>query len=92
MYWNYRILKKGNTFEVVEVYYDENNKPMAYTDCKNELKDESVENLFNTVKYLYGDIKRSKKDVLTLKDFKGKGWDKYLKDEGGKTVDTKLKK
>lgn len=70
MYWNYRILKKENRFEVIEVYYDKNNKPEAYTTCKNELSDDSVENLLTTIKYLYGDIKRSKKDILTLDDFK----------------------
>lgn len=70
MYWNYRVIKKKNEnnehyYEVCEVYYDEENRPKAWTNDKHLLCYEELEDL----KAAYQDIQEAfKKPILEYID------------------------
>ena len=76
MDWNYRILKiihtdKVNTYEVVEAYYDEDGTIDGYTDISEmplRHMGDTVEELIEVYEMILKDLKRSKDDVIKLKE------------------------
>jgi hypothetical protein len=71
MTWNYRLLDRSHKnggepwVEIVEVYYDENNKPIGFSEpsINAETKEETISNLQTII----NDI--SKQNVLKVSDF-----------------------
>ena len=75
MNWNYRILEiihdEGNTYEVVEVYYDEDGTVDGYTDIsESPLRHtgDTVDELIEVYEIILKDLKKSKDDVIKLKE------------------------
>ena len=75
MNWNYRILEiihdEGNTYEVVEVYYDEDGTVDGYTDISEmplRHMGDTVEELIEVYEMILKDLKRSKDDVIKSND------------------------
>ena len=66
MYWNYRVINTGDGFELHEVYYDENDKPMSRT-ADYILYGETVDEIRNALLMMLRDIE---KPVLDDKEFK----------------------
>lgn len=71
-HWNYRVLEitRNNIKEygIIEVYYDKNNKPVAYTDYQIPWGESLSELKYETSAML----KACRYDVLTEEDFKKK--------------------
>ena len=75
MNWNFRILEiiheDGNTYEVVEVYYDEDGTVDGYTDIlESPLRHtgDTVDELIEVYEIILKDLKRSKDDVIKSND------------------------
>ena len=71
-HWNYRVLEitRNNIKEygIIEVYYDRNNNPVAYTDYQVPWGE-----TLSALKYeMSAMLKACRYDVLTEKDFKKK--------------------
>ena len=75
MNWNYRILEiihdEGNTYEVVEVYYDEDGTVDGYTDISERPlrhMGDTVDELIEVYEIILKDLKRSKDNVIKSND------------------------
>ena len=75
MNWNYRILEiihdEGNTYEVVEAYYDEDGTVDGYTDISEmplRHMGDTVDELIEVYEIILKDLKRSKDNVIKLKE------------------------
>lgn len=69
MAWNYRVLKKKlsedeDTFDVCEVYYDEDNKATSWAWGKNVLSGESLEELQDTLVRIQEAIKKPVLEIV----------------------------
>ena len=69
MAWNYRVLKKKlsddeDTFDVCEVYYDENNKATSWAWGKNVLSGDSLEDLQDTLVRIQEAIKKPILEII----------------------------
>lgn len=72
--WNYRVIKsldpiEGDTFQIHEVYYDENGKIEMWTERPTELAEGSVESLKSTLK---GMLDATRKPALQEASVDGK--------------------
>lgn len=73
MSWNYRIVKRSynndeeSSFDICEVYYNEDGNPTSYTDSKNVLSQDSYQDLL----WSYKEIEKAfKAPVLEVNDGK----------------------
>jgi hypothetical protein len=61
--WNYRIIKKDNTYGLYEVIYNEDKEISAHSDIP-EIESESVEDLIGSLEMMLEDARKSASNIL----------------------------
>lgn len=70
-YWDYRIIENEGVFTICEVFYDDNEQPMGFTQI--DLGDFDEEELKEELPFI---VKAKTRPILTMQDFpKGNVWE-----------------